>query len=274
VFDLSSSNPDNWGTAYGSNTTPIPLFRAINDAGQAQPISGRPIVTLHPTCRHQDTAPNTLVFFGTGQYLTQNDPLTNGVQSFYGLWDRGATITGSRDVALVEQTFTTDIITVDGESRDVRLISNNPVNYNEPAGPFGWFVDLPENKERVIVNPLIFGELVVYTTLIPAENLCSTSAGTSWLMVHNFADGSEPDITALDVTGDGNFDENDQVQGANVGGVKSGNLYWQPSLVKSGKGAIGTLLLPTDDVDGLDEFKLQGFNDDGKRSSWGRYRFE
>ncbi len=277
VFDISSTTTSSWGTAYGTALAPQPLFKAnyidtATSTVQPQPITAQPIVTLHPTERHDATQPNTMVFFGTGQYMAENDPITGGANSnsFYGIWDSGSTIDFDRnatDMALVKQTIALEAV----GTQEVRLLSNNPVNYDNHKG---WFVDLPDDGERVIVNPIVFADLVIYTTMVPFSNLCSDSAGYSWLMVHNLADGSEPDFVALDISGDGNFDGEDQVDGSNVAGVKSGSLYWQPTLVKSGVGPVGTLFIPTDTEEGIIQKLVQGALNQGTRSSWGIYRFE
>jgi len=269
VFDLSSSTATDWKSAYGTLTNPEPLFSAyyLDTAGdkQPQPITSQPIVTLHPTERHDATSPNTMVFFGTGQYIAENDPVTEGTNSFYGIWDGGATISfdrSSASPALVEQTITHDT----SGDKEVRMLSNEPVNYDTAKG---WFVDLPDKGERVIVTPIVYADLVIYTTLVPFSNLCSDSAGYSWLMVHNLADGSEPDSIVLDVSGDGNFDGADQVGDHNVAGVKSGSLNWQPILVDAGN---PTLLLPTDDE--LESEELAEPPRKVTRSSWGIFRYE
>jgi type IV pilus assembly protein PilY1 len=276
VFDLSSDKPGTtpWSVAFGTAAIPEPLITANYLDGtevRGQPITAQPMVTLHPTERHDATQPNTMVFFGTGQYMAENDPVTDGTNSFYGVWDSGAALDFDRSATesvLVKQTIKLE----SSGDEQVRLLSDNPVNYDEDNG---WYVDLPDSGERVIVNPIVFADLVIYTTIVPFSNLCSDSAGYSWLMVHNLADGSEPDVVALDISGDGNFDHEDQVDGENVAGVKSGNLYWQPTLVKSGLGAIGTLLIPTDDSDsGITDKLVQGALNKVQRSSWGVFRFD
>jgi hypothetical protein len=100
-------------------------------------------------------------------------------------------------------------------------------------------------------------------------------------MAHNLVDGSEPNVIALDISGDGVFDGEDQIDGANVGGVKTDSLFWQPTLVKSGPGSLGTLLIPTDgkgeDEEGappLETPSVQGDETRFRRSSWGILRFE
>lgn len=257
VFDISSTLPASWGLAYGSN----PLFQARSALNVAQPITSQPMVVLHPTERHSKTSPNTMVFIGTGQYIAENDPVNTGDNTFYGIWDSGSAITVGRGSALIEQTVNADTLS----GFDVRLLTNNPVDYTTNRG---WYFDLPDSGERVIVNPIVFGDLVVYTTMAPESNLCSSSAGYSWLMVHNLIDGTEPDFVSIDVNNDGDFDSDDQVGDENVAGIRSGSLYWQPTLVKSGVGAIGTLLVPAED---LDTYTLQGNRGVGTRSSWGRF---
>jgi type IV pilus assembly protein PilY1 len=276
VFDLSSDDPDtsSWGVAYGTTAAPEPLMTAnYREDGEVkgQPITAQPIVTLHPTESSYSTQPNTMVFFGTGQYITENDPTTDGTNSFYGVWDSGEAITFNRSATtpvLVEQTITEDYL----DSEEVRLLSSNTVDYGDTYK--GWYVDLPDSGERVIVTPIVYDSLVVYTTLVPESNLCSDSAGYSWLMVHNLADGSAPSYVALDITGDGVFDSSDQVDGAYVAGVKSSELYWQPSIVKSEVGPVATLLISTDNDEGLTQTYVQGTLIDSARTSWGNYRYD
>jgi type IV pilus assembly protein PilY1 len=260
AFDLSAANATSWGLAYSAT----PLFTAVDENGVAQPITTQPAVIMHPTVRHENTSPNTMLYFGTGQYVTETDPANTNVNSFYGLWDAGSAITKARDKALVEQTITQDKL---GEE-DIRIMTNNPVDYTTARG---WFVDLPDSGERVIANALAFGEIVVYNTIVPKTNLCSISGGYSWLMVHSLSDGSEPDFIALDVSGDGSFDENDQKGDKNVTGVRSGELNWQITLTKSGPGSEVTAFIPAED---LDTQKILGGRTIGTRSSWGRYNTE
>jgi type IV pilus assembly protein PilY1 len=274
VFDLSDTDATKWGVANGTAANPEPLMTAYYPAEGGdklpQPITTQPIVTLHPTERHDATRPNTMVFFGTGQYMTENDPVTTGKNSFYGIWDSGAPIAFNRaiDNVLVEQSLTVTEVS----DEDVRLLSNNPVNYDDHKG---WFIDLPTTGERVVVSPIVFGDLVVYTTFVPFSNLCSDAAGYSWLMMHNLADGTEPDYIALDVTGDGVYDEKDQSGEHNVAGIKSDTIYWQPTLVEAADG-FGKLILPTDDADGdgVEVKDLAPPNLRGTRSSWGIFRHD
>ena len=240
-----------------------PLFTAKDSSSTAQPITTQPVVVLHPTERHSNTSPNTMLFFGTGQFVTENDVTLTSGNTFYGIWDTGSAISSARGVALVEQTITADTL----GGFDVRLMSNNPVSYSTHRG---WFVDLPDTGERVISRPIALGSIVVYNTIVPSDNLCSTSGGYSWTMVHNLIDGSEPDFVAFDVTGDGDFDSSDQIDGKNVTGKKSDDFQWQIRMVGAGGNEyIG--IIPEADI------TTEGFQDEpsvGQRSSWGRYEMD
>ncbi|MCU7813383.1 MAG: hypothetical protein KZQ77_19430 [Candidatus Thiodiazotropha sp. (ex Notomyrtea botanica)] len=262
VFDISSTSTSSWGIPSGFSGNP--LITAMTAGAAEQPITSQPIVILHPTERHSNTSPNTMVYFGTGQYLAENDPVSTQGNTFYGVWDDGTPITVARDSVLVEQTVNQTTL----GSADVRLLTNNPVDYTTDRG---WYFDLPESGERIVTNPIVFGDLVVYNSITPESNLCSTSGGTSWLMVHNLLDGSEPDFIAIDVTNNGVFDSGDQVGDANVAGVRSGNLNWQMTLAKSGPGAEAIAIVPSADID---TYNIRGGRSVGTRSSWGRYRIE
>ena len=94
-----------------------------------QPIKGQPDIILHPTQSAYSTRPNTLVFFGTGQYLTQADLGNTQPQTFYGVWDSN---TGNLDRgSLQAQTISTSSDAVLG---NVRTIPSNPVNYYSITG--------------------------------------------------------------------------------------------------------------------------------------------
>lgn len=59
-FDLSHTEPERWKVAHGSRENPRPLFRAMDDAGNPQPITLEPEIGLHPA------GTGYLIHFGTG----------------------------------------------------------------------------------------------------------------------------------------------------------------------------------------------------------------
>ena len=209
-----------WLPAYGAN----PLFRACSatpcTASNRQPITDQPDVTLHPTQTAYSTRPNTLVFFGTGQYLTQADNANSQLQSFYGVWDSN---TGNLDrSALQAQTLQTTYN--DAVLGNVRTITSNPVNYSSTEK--GWLIDLPISGERSVTNPAAFGSVVFFNTVIPSvasSNMCGVG-GSGWLMAVDLLTGGEPAFIPIDVNNDGVFDSTDQLSGVSVVGTDSSGV--------------------------------------------------
>lgn len=197
AFDVSNANSANWGSAYGSS----PLFVATDASGNAQPITSKPSVDVHPRRNLTASSPNLLVTFGSGQYLTDNDPGSTAQQTFYGVWDSGRAVSsvgsGSYDRdRLVTQTITQT--TVDGTI--VRQNSSNTVNYNLAAASpqMGWKIDLPTTGERNVVNPAILGPIVFFNTLIPESSQCAFG-GSGFLMNVDLLTGGQPAFEVIDL---------------------------------------------------------------------------
>jgi len=213
------TNTANWTSAYGIK----PLFKACSatpcTASNRQPITHQPDITLHPTKTAYSTRPNTLVFFGTGQYLTQLDIANAQQQTFYGVWDSN---TGDLERnSLQAQTITTSSDAVLG---NVRTISSNTVNYSSTEK--GWVVDLPISGERSVTNPAAFGSVVFFNTVIPSvssSNMCSVG-GSGWLMAVDLLTGGAPAFIPIDVNNDGIFDATDQLSGVSVVGTESSGV--------------------------------------------------
>src|SRR5690606_18541839 len=77
-FDLSKSNPEEWGIAEGATQ---PLFTARNANNQVQPITSPVEVGYHKQGGY-------MIFFGTGRFIAAGDATDKKVQSLYGIWDR------------------------------------------------------------------------------------------------------------------------------------------------------------------------------------------
>ena len=80
-FDVTSSNASQW-TVVKSGSTPTPLFTAVDDDGNPQPI------TVAPAVQYHNKKNGYLVYVGTGKYLETSDPADTSIQSIYGIWDR------------------------------------------------------------------------------------------------------------------------------------------------------------------------------------------
>ena len=178
AFDLSGSNASQWDVAYSQGPNPKPLFTA--PAGQQ--VTSTPVIVRNKSQQiSAQNKPNTLVIFGTGQYLTPGDLATTSTQSMYGVWDAGDKELDQSD--LVQQTISIGSTT---QGRLGRSLSDNVVDY---SNVHGWYMNLPDIGERVITDPVIRGDLVFFNTMRPDNNPCE-AGGSGWLMVAKWINGA------------------------------------------------------------------------------------
>lgn len=247
AIDLTGGSA-NWGTVYadgrGSKATPVPFFIAQDALGNRQPITSAPVMgrNLYNTA---GASPNLFVFFGTGQYLSDTDPSSTATQSFYGVWDTGATVLRSE---LEPRTITQ----TQDQGSDIRTVSGAGIDWTADTA-HGWVMDFDSAVtgeplgERVISSPLVRGQFVLFNTITPKQGLCQ-SGGSSWTMAVRF-DGTTPDRAVFDVNNDGTVNSDDgQVAGVRYGdalilnmNLLGDNLYRQASdgEVDQGKVALG-----------------------------------
>jgi type IV pilus assembly protein PilY1 len=196
-FDLTGASPDDWSVAYENE----PLFTATDKSLTGQPITHRPAVARHPNG-------GVLVLFGTGKFFSADDNVVDAstqVQSFYGVWDHGAPV-GPRATALREQSIMYQGASGNPDIRnDVRITTNEPVDWSKQDG---WFLDFiyagAVEGERVIDAPIMRTDRIVFTTLIPNDDECS-SGGNSWLMELDFTTGQRLAYSAFDLNDDEYF---------------------------------------------------------------------
>lgn len=230
-FDLTATNASAWKVAYGSSGSPQPLFTAEDAAGATQPITAKPAVGLHPTQGN-----GYLVYFGTGKYIETGDNGTVGTQTqtFYGIWDNDATVSGR--VALQAQTLTGGFTE---SAAEWRAVSQNSVNWSSQKG---WYLDLA-TAEKQVSDAVLRNGRIIFTTLTPSSGTCA-AGGNSWLMELDAETGGALKETPFDVNGDGIYSTADfrTTSGATgtgakaVGGTKLGDgIAGKPTIVNEGK---------------------------------------
>ena len=208
AFDLSGTNESNWDVAYSQGKSVQPLFTA----GANQQITATPAIVRNtevPTS--SQNFPNTMVIFGTGQYLTSGDVATTNVQSFYGIWDSGDSALDRGD--LLEQTIG-EGLTTDGVVG--RTLTDNGINF---ASDNGWYMDLPDSGERIVTDAVIRGDLVFFNSMTPDTDPCQ-AGGSGWLMVAKSQNGGRPGEIAFDLNSDALLDEDDAIAGNAAAGVE------------------------------------------------------
>ena len=253
-FDLTSSNPADWGVSSFGQPSAAPLFTAKNSSGIAQPITTKIAVTSTNTGGSQ----RILLGFGTGRAtpFTATSAVTyvTGTQTVYGIWDwdtnawnNGATTASSvaipasfvKYAALPEtttspyRTFTrTSLLAnaVASQTATTRTVAITTVcwqgstNCASGNNQYGWRFDLPDAGEQIVYSPIFSGgELFVNTTIPPTNTLvqCTPSLPTGWTMGFNMASGGGnlqnifPDSTGSLTVASG---------GASIAGLKQGGV--------------------------------------------------
>lgn len=183
-----------WGAEYSSNSwssivrqgsSPRALFTAVRD-GIAQPITVPPAVVRSPQPGNE---PNLLVLFGTGQYLTSDDPFRTAIQSYYGITDQARRNTTLTRDDLLPRTLSHSDINVDGVAYKVRESSGT-----EWTSEAGWYVDFDRASdvgERIVQRTRIRGKYAFVNSTIPTSDPCA-AGGDGWIMAFGL-DGRTPD---------------------------------------------------------------------------------
>ncbi|MGD9983124.1 MAG: pilus assembly protein [Porticoccaceae bacterium] len=205
-FDVSGSSVASWTVAYSGT----PLFVATDPSGVRQPITARPEVTKHPVS-------GVVVLFGTGKYFEEVDRrivTPAQTQTFYGVYDDGAAVTGSRS-ALLQQSVIAELPSTDPGNPSAGTA--NPVDVrvttllSPSATQKGWFLDLPTVGERQVSRPIVRDQRVIFTTVIPNDSACLIG-GTSWLMEMDSVTGSRLPFSPFDLNDDNQFTAADYVE--------------------------------------------------------------
>lgn len=209
-FDISSSDTSAW------QTPTAPMF--IATAGSANNSARQPITAPLSAAMNTDGKP--IILFGTGSYFQIGDNSLTGtprMESFYGIIDRGQTVTRSQ---LIEQKILNERTV---GSRKGRRVSTVDLTSSQA----GWFMDLVWKSanggpgtltgERVVSSSTLHGGALVFTTLTPSSDPC-TGGGTSWTMAINPLNGGSLKYTYFDLNQDNqlNDSDNDTLLGGNI----------------------------------------------------------
>jgi type IV pilus assembly protein PilY1 len=217
-FDMTSADFSEW------TVTKIFEAKYVDPATATetpQPITTQPIVIQHPT-----EPDGYIVIFGTGSYITDADGTNEDVQSLYGIWDRlGPELITKDD--LVEQNYENRI---DATFGNVRVLSDNAVDYSVESRRKGWFIDLdppaaggtqdvdpPEFPgEKAIRNIQMRGGIAFVNSVIPRSNTSCTSQAGGFALAFCPGTGGTTCLEGnqiFDLNNDGVFDSGDETGG-------------------------------------------------------------
>jgi type IV pilus assembly protein PilY1 len=235
-FDVSDASPANWGVAFTSGV-PVPLFTATDSTGVPQAITAPVEIGRHPNG-------GSMIYFGTGKFFEAGDNIVGSppqVHSFYGIWDKATPTAITYPAADRQAVLTRQTILYEGQPANsnfnVRVTSQNPVDWISARG---WYIDLESpllggQGERVVSLPILRNGRVIFPTLIPSANPCEFG-GSSWLMEIEAVTGSRLEQPPLDITEDGDIDDDDRVT-VSIGGI---TVTVPPSAVQAREGIIDT----------------------------------
>jgi len=232
-FDLTASTVANWDVAYKDGATPKPLFQALDALGNPQPITAMPDVMRH--CNPLD--PGYLVTIGTGRYLGATDFSNISTQTIYGIWDYGDDADNSEYLGSFDRNSTPELTnqaaavtlqkqgvfaTLQIGGNTLRIFTGEEVDYNtaadattgqhvDAAGEAGWYVDLPERKERVVRDLIIRSGKVIVISSLPNSSACS-AGGESFLQEMDACTGGRLEDPVFDINEDQIVDEKDLIK--------------------------------------------------------------
>jgi type IV pilus assembly protein PilY1 len=219
-FDLTSSNPAQWGV---TNAGGISVNAMVGGGGPAVALfttqSGQPITSqLLVISSLASGSPRLLIEFGTGQrtQLTNLAPVSyvSGTQSLYGVWDWNlsnwnamapaasyqsllggttgltAPYTVTRS-SLAGQSLTANANgTVDGTN--AAICWQGSTSCGSGNTQLGWYADLPSSNEQIIFNPVFYQGAILVNSTVPANNAlasCSTNQDTGYTYALAVANG-------------------------------------------------------------------------------------
>ncbi|WP_026340628.1 pilus assembly protein [Thioalkalivibrio sp. ALJT] len=209
-------------------------FQATGPNGETQPITARPAVGSHPNG-------GSIVMFGTGKYLENADiqvPDPAPVQSFYGIRQHEAIQAPVSRGKLLQHEFIGSGVVGDFSVRATTAGDNFDGSIHD-----GWYIDLdyPSPRgERVVEPAQIVDGRVEFVTLTPSDDPCD-GGGTSSIVALNAATGSRPAEPVFDLTGDGEFGEDDMIivgdERVPVSSIDPGiGIMSAPTIVRSSEG--------------------------------------
>jgi len=266
-FDLTDSNIENWKIAFKDSWGNQPLFQASTNSLVVQPITSKPDIIKH--CKY----PGYIVVFGTGRYLGEQDFKDETQQSIYGIWDYSEAVNSWNIDGLNSETSYQGIFlppvsgvrTTNNSKKylgnvsllkqsklnvanEDRLISTNEIKWFSKeeectsASPchVGWYLDLPDTKERVTKDVMVAFQKAIVVSTVPSVEPCEAGA-TSFVYLIDACTGGSLDTPTIDVNEDDEINEDDI--------IKVGEIGYSPSRLKFEGNICPPLLLSSEQGD-------------------------
>lgn len=255
-FDLTGSNTGNWSIPSKGGK----LFTAKDSAGTVQPITAAPTIGAHPLTGEK------WVFFGTGRYISSGDPSVTSMQTWYGLRDVSASISGRGD--LVERKIIQEgssnsgpyrVFSATGDSVGGEAILSVNADGSLKYLRQGWYIDLVLDGttplgERMIARNTLLTNTLLGQSLVPSGDAC-TAGATGWVMAIDPWLGGRLAESFFDLNGNKVVDKSDGIVGVagssiegktvTAGGIAIGN-GGVPNVQEAGDDVVSITVSPVD----------------------------
>lgn len=186
-----------------------PVVTKLYTTSPAQPITGRPAVSLHPSG-------GLMINFATGRMFTSADATdATTVYYAYGIRDNGTTIDAAN---IVSQTLTAKTWTnTAGFNWNVRVSSSNAVDYTAGTPKQGWKLALPAGERVVGDGGLVTNGRYVFASVDPTVAHAAVSGvaqpqGDNWLNEVEFTTGGGGSDPVFDLDANLNLNDDDRVR--------------------------------------------------------------
>jgi type IV pilus assembly protein PilY1 len=184
-FDINSTTSATIGTGTAFK------FATLYSDGTTANTAGTTTQPIMTTPQLGNILGKRVVFIGTGKYLETADLTTTSKQTQYAIQDADATTTLVNPRTTLVQNFLindpggTATRLSSGSAGGGAATTANKVDFSTGRG---WFVDLPDTRERVNIDAkLVLGTLVV-PSIVPSNTDCAPG-GTGWLNFFDYSSG-------------------------------------------------------------------------------------
>lgn len=204
-----------------------PLFVATHNkdkSGRRQPITTQPQIYPHPL-------EGNMIVFGTGRIFDDSDASSIEAETLYGVWDKAVS---------------TEVLKTTLQEQELAIVDSIYYSVTKYVVDWavhrGWFISLkPRAGERLITDPNIFEDMVIFTTLIPgtSSDPC-TNDGLSATIQVSPLNGAALGYKTIDKDNNGVVNKDDGMVSGKIGPatfgttlIRTGNrnlkLYQAPS---------------------------------------------
>lgn len=215
-FDVSGTDRSSWGVALSGD----PLFTAVDPGNVPQPITA-PVTIVVDDVAGDLNYGKRFIFFGTGSYFRSGDPSDMQIQSWYGLIDDNARISGRS--ALKERT-----VQMEGRVNGYPVRTFSEAVAGDMAGKKGWYIDLKTaggvaQGERIVTESKYYKlaePTLIASSIIPVVDPC-VPGGTGYVNTINPFTGGSLKLPFFDLNRNADYSD-DMLNNKVIGSVDVG----------------------------------------------------